>query len=72
MKVLVVHGPNLNLLGTRELSVYGDATLDEVNEIIENEAGSLGIEVEIHQTVPRGRDHRAPAFGHRTASTARS
>jgi 3-dehydroquinate dehydratase II len=54
LKVLVVHGPNLNLLGTRELSVYGTATLDDVNRVIENEARQLGIEVDIHQTAREG------------------
>ena len=54
MKVLVVHGPNLNLLGTRELSVYGDATLDDVNRGIQEEADRLGIEVDIHQTAREG------------------
>jgi 3-dehydroquinate dehydratase II len=54
LKVLVVHGPNLNLLGTRELSVYGTATLDDVNRVIENEAKALGIEVDIHQTAREG------------------
>lgn len=54
MKILVVHGPNLNLLGSRELSVYGTATLDEVNAIITSEADALGIEVEIHQTQREG------------------
>jgi 3-dehydroquinate dehydratase-2 len=54
LKILVVHGPNLNLLGSRELSVYGTATLDEVNAIITSEANDLGIEVEIHQTQREG------------------
>ncbi|MGH2752934.1 MAG: type II 3-dehydroquinate dehydratase [Actinomycetota bacterium] len=54
MKILVVHGPNLNLLGTRELSVYGTSTLDDVNEAITKEAENLGIEVEIHQTSREG------------------
>jgi 3-dehydroquinate dehydratase II len=54
MKVLVVHGPNLNLLGTRELSVYGSKTLDELNDVIQKEASDLGIEVEIHQTAREG------------------
>ena len=49
-----MHGPNLNLLGTRELSVYGDATLDDVNRVIKDEAGSLGIDVDIHQTSREG------------------
>lgn len=54
MKVLVIHGPNLNLLGTRELSVYGSMTLAELNEIIEKEAAGLGVEVELHQTAREG------------------
>ena len=54
MNVLVVHGPNLNLLGTRELSVYGSATLDDVNRVIKDEAGNLGLDVDIHQTSREG------------------
>ena len=37
MKILVVHGPNLNLLGTRDTSVYGSMTLPELNSYIEKE-----------------------------------
>jgi 3-dehydroquinate dehydratase-2 len=54
MKVLVVHGPNLNLLGSRELAVYGSETLEQVNEIIRGAATDLGVEVEIHQTQREG------------------
>jgi len=54
LKILVVHGPNLNLLGSRELSVYGTATLDEVNAVISKEAQTLGVDVEIHQTQREG------------------
>ena len=54
MKVLVLHGPNLDRLGSRELSVYGDQTLAEVNDAITAEAAELGIEVEIHQTAREG------------------
>ncbi|MDQ3955441.1 MAG: type II 3-dehydroquinate dehydratase [Actinomycetota bacterium] len=54
MRVLVIHGPNLNLLGTRELAVYGSQTLAEVNAIIEDAARELGCEVEIHQTAREG------------------
>ena len=31
-KLLVIHGPNLNLLGQREVDVYGDTTLDDINK----------------------------------------
>ena len=54
MKVLVIHGPNLDQLGSRELSVYGTTTLAELNEIIEKEAAELGIEVDITQTAREG------------------
>ena len=54
VKILVIHGPNLNLLGTRETSVYGDQTLDQVNEAIEAEASRLELELEIHQTAREG------------------
>ena len=54
MKVLIVHGPNLNLLGTRELAVYGSATLEELNASIAATAGELGIDIEIHQTAHEG------------------
>ena len=45
MKVLVLHGPNLNLLGTREPEVYGDLTLEQINVFINQRANELGIEV---------------------------
>ena len=54
MKVLVIHGPNLNLLGTRELSVYGDLTLDEVNARLIVEADALEVELDLHQTAREG------------------
>ena len=54
MKILVLHGPNLNLLGTRELDVYGPETLDDVNSAITEAASGLGLEVEIQQTAREG------------------
>lgn len=54
MKALVIHGPNLNLLGRREMSVYGSATLDDVNSLIEATARELGIDLETTQTQREG------------------
>jgi len=46
MKVLVIHGPNLNLLGTREPEVYGSVTLAEIDERLQERAQELGIQIE--------------------------
>ena len=54
MRALVIHGPNLNLLGSRELSVYGTMTLDELNDTIAKAAAELGIELDVHQTAREG------------------
>lgn len=54
MKVLVIHGPNLNLLGSRELSVYGSSTLDDVNKVVQSAADALDIAVTFHQTSREG------------------
>jgi 3-dehydroquinate dehydratase II len=49
-KVLVLHGPNLNLLGTREPEVYGRDTLEDVNRSLEALAAELGATVEAKQS----------------------
>ena len=49
MNVLVVHGPNLNLLGLREPGVYGTQTLAEVDRTIAEEAAALGVSVRCEQ-----------------------
>ncbi len=46
MRVLVIHGPNLNLLGTREPEVYGSVTLTEIDERLQERAQELGIQIE--------------------------
>jgi 3-dehydroquinate dehydratase II len=43
--VLVLHGPNLNLLGTRETHIYGGATLDNIITALKSEASTLGLEI---------------------------
>jgi 3-dehydroquinate dehydratase II len=53
-KILVVHGPNLQLLGEREVSVYGKVTLKQINEALEREAVELGVELEILQSNHEG------------------
>ncbi|ACB85293.1 type II 3-dehydroquinate dehydratase [Natranaerobius thermophilus] len=49
MKIYVIHGPNINMLGNRESEHYGTQTLEELNSSIIKESESLGIEVEIFQ-----------------------
>jgi 3-dehydroquinate dehydratase-2 len=48
--VLVLHGPNLNLLGTREPAVYGRTTLAEVDRLIREHARRRGVRVECRQS----------------------
>ena len=50
MRILVLHGPNLNLLGTREPGVYGRLTLAEINSALTSLAGELGAEVTLFQS----------------------
>jgi 3-dehydroquinate dehydratase-2 len=50
LRVLVIHGPNLNLLGRREPEVYGTFTLPEIDEKIKALALELGLEVSIYQS----------------------
>jgi len=53
-KVLVIHGPNLNMLGKREPEVYGKTTLDEVNAALTARGDSHGLEIETFQSNHEG------------------
>lgn len=50
MKVLVLNGPNLNLLGRREPDIYGVATIGELEKLVADEGKKLGQEVSFRQT----------------------
>jgi len=54
-RILVLHGPNLNLLGQREASIYGNTSLEEINRLIKEEADKLGLEVTTFQSNYEGR-----------------
>ena len=53
-KILIIHGPNLNLLGTREPGVYGSLTLEEINERLQVEAAARAMELRIIQSNHEG------------------
>ncbi|TAM89808.1 type II 3-dehydroquinate dehydratase [bacterium] len=67
MRIVVLHGPNLNALGTREPDVYGHTTLAEIDAMLAREATTLGVDLTCRQYQGEGEIitalHRAPAEG---------
>ena len=53
-KILIVNGPNLNLLGNREDSIYGKDTLDSIKKLCEEKGKSLDIEINFYQSNDEG------------------
>ena len=52
--ILVIHGPNLDLLGKREKEIYGETTLPQINKLIRKRARELKVEVQIKQLNSEG------------------
>jgi len=68
-KILVLNGPNLNLLGAREKSVYGQTSLEQINQLLMEKARGIGVVVDFFQSnhegelVQRIQDAKALGFG---------
>jgi 3-dehydroquinate dehydratase II len=53
-RVMILNGPNLNLLGVREPHIYGTTTLEQIRQACEHEANSLGLTISFHQSNHEG------------------
>jgi len=54
MKILIINGPNLNILGKRDRAVYGEKTLDEIDALLKKQGQALNVEVIIFQSNSEG------------------
>ena len=54
MKIVIINGPNLNMLGIREPGIYGAGTYDELLEFIREKADNMGVETEFFQSNSEG------------------
>lgn len=54
VKILVINGPNINMLGTREKDIYGSESFESLNSSVEEKALELGLEVELYQSNTEG------------------
>lgn len=66
MKILLINGPNLNLLGKRDIDIYGEKSLDEINRELMKKARRMGIKLETFQSNHEGeiidRIHNSSGF----------
>ncbi|MHB8158706.1 MAG: type II 3-dehydroquinate dehydratase, partial [Desulfocucumaceae bacterium] len=54
MKVLILNGPNLNMLGKRQPDIYGSLTLEEIKKLLLDTAAELGIKIDFYQSNHEG------------------